>query len=224
MSHSSRVRINVLSLRQKSLSYSEIQKQTKVPKSTLSDWLSDEDWSIKIKNELTEKHLKNYKPNLIKAIKVMTENKNCRYKKYREEALIDYQKFKNDPLFSFGLGLYWGEGDKKSGNMVSVANTDPNLLNVIAKFYRKYLNLDENKLRIALFIYKDIDEKFAIKFWSRLLKVPKSQFIKTQVLESKAKLTKTKSKYGICSLYFSNTEFHIKIMEWIRLLSLDMRV
>ena len=108
--------------------------------------------------------------------------------------------------------------------MVAVANTDPNLLNVVAKFYRKYLSLDESKLRIALFIYKDIDEKFAIKFWSKLLHVPKTQFIKTQVLESKARLTKTKSKYGICSLYFSNTEFHIKIMEWIRLLSLDMRV
>lgn len=57
-----------------------------------------------------------------------------------------------------------------------------------------------------------------------LTKVPKSQFIKVQILESRAKLTNAKSKYGICCLYFSKTEFHIKIDEWIRLLSLDLRV
>ncbi|AKM83518.1 hypothetical protein A2422_01450 [Candidatus Woesebacteria bacterium RIFOXYC1_FULL_31_51] len=224
MSYSTDIKEKIYSLRQKSLSYSKIQKLTKIPKSTLSDWLSDEDWSIKIKNNLTEKHLKNYKPNLIKALKVMAKMKDDRYRKYRAEALIDYKKFKNDPLFIFGLGLYWGEGDKKSGNMVAVTNSDPNILSVIAKFYRKYLSLDESKLGIKLFIYKDINIDFAIDFWSKLLKIPRNQFIKVQILESRAKLTKTKLKYGICTLYCSNTEFHIKIREWIRLLSLDMRV
>ena len=57
----------------------------------MSDWLSEKDWSIKIKNNLTEKHLINYKPNLIKAIKVMTENKENRYENYRKEALLDFQ-------------------------------------------------------------------------------------------------------------------------------------
>jgi len=222
MSHSSGTKNKVYLLRQKSLSYSEIQKLTKIPKSTLSDWLSDEDWSIKVKNHLTEKHLKNYKLNLIKAIEVMTAKKEERYKRYRTEASIDYKKFKKDPLFCFGLGLYWGEGDKKSGNMVAVTNTDPNILRVIAKFYRKYLRIDESKFRIALFIYEDINANFAINFWSNLLNIPQAQFIKVQVLESRSKRTKTKSKYGICTLYCSNTEFHIKIMEWIRLLSLDV--
>lgn len=222
MSHSSGTKNKVYVLRQKSLSYSEIQKLTKIPKSTLSDWLSDEDWSIKIKNHLTEKHLKNYKLNLIKAIEVMTAKKEERYKRYRTEALIYYKKFKKDPLFCFGLGLYWGEGDKKSGNMVAVTNSDPNILLVVAKFYRKYLQIDEGKFGIKLFIYNDININFAINFWSKLLNVPKKQFIKVQILESRSKLTKTKLKYGICTLYFSNTEFHIKIMEWIRLLSLDL--
>ncbi len=220
MSHLRSERNKVYSLRRKNFSYLEIQKITNIPKSTLSDWLSDEEWSIKIKSKLSEK----YKLNLIKANKVITLNKNIRHNRFKKEAIEDYIKFKNDPLFSFGLGLYWGEGDKKSGNIVAVTNTDPNMLIVIANFYRKYLRLDETKLRVSLFIYKDINEKFAINFWSKLLHVPKSQFIKVKVLESRSKLTKTKLKYGICTLYFSNTEFHIKIREWIRLLSLDLRV
>lgn len=214
----------VLLLRSRKKSYSEINKLTKIPKSTLSDWLSDEDWSIKIKDELADKHLINYKPNLLKSMKILAEKKKLRHVKFCKEAFVTYNKFKNDPLFSFGLGLYWGEGDKKSGNSVAVTNTDPNMLRVIASFFRKYFSVDESKLRVRLFVYKDIDVSSAKKFWSELLQVPQNQFIKIQVLESKAKLTKTKSKYGICSLYCSNTEFHIKIMEWIRLLSLDMRV
>lgn len=220
MSHLRSERDRVYSLRRKNFSYLEIQKITNIPKSTLSDWLSDEEWSIKIKSKLSEK----YKLNLIKANKVITLNKNIRHNRFKKEAIEDYIKFKNDPLFSFGLGLYWGEGDKKSGNIVAVTNTDPNMLVVMANFYRKYLRLDETKIRVSLFIYKDINQKFAINFWSKLLHVPKSQFIKVKVLESRSKLTKTKLKYGICTLYFSNTEFHIKIREWIRLLSLDLRV
>lgn len=224
MTHSSLEIERVKNLRLKSFSYSKIQKITKISKSTLSDWLSDEDWSIKIKNNLIEKNLIDYKPNLIKSLKVIEKKKKERYDKFHKEALLDYFRFKKDTLFSFALGLYWGEGDKKSGSCVAVTNTDPNLLKVVAMFYRKYLKLDESKLRISLFIYKDIDTNFAIKFWSKLLKVPRKQFIKVKILESRSRLTKTKLKYGICTLYFSNTEFHIKIREWIRLLSLDMRV
>lgn len=224
MAHSILEIERVKNLRRKSFSYSQIQGLTKISKSTLSDWLSDEDWSIKIKNNLIERNSLDCKPNLIKALEVMAKKKKERYSRFYKEALSDYSMFKSDPLFSFALGLYWGEGDKKSGSCVAVTNTDPNLLKVVALFYRKYLKLDESKLRISLFIYKDIDINFAIKFWSKLLKVPIKQFIKVKILESRSRLTKTKLKYGICTLYFSNTEFHIKIREWIRLLSLDMRV
>ena len=224
MSHPCYVKEKVYLLRQKSKSYSQIHKATKISKSTLSDWLSDEDWSIKIKDNLTKKYSFKHKPNIEKALRVMAQKMKVRHDNFRKEALRDYFRFKDEPLFLFGLGLYWGEGDKKSGNMVAVTNSDPNILRVVANFYRKYLNLDESKLGIKLFTYKDINMDSAIKFWSELLGVPRKQFIKVQTLESRARLTKTKLKYGICTLYCSNTEFHIKIMEWIRLLSLDTRV
>lgn len=224
MTHSLREKVNVFKLRKNEKSYSEIYKATNISKSTLSDWLAEKDWSIKIKSKLTDESLKNNKQNIVAAIKVIKAKKKSRHSRFKKEALAQYLKFKNDPLFTFSLGLYWGEGDKKSGESVAVTNTDPNMLRIISLFYRKYLNVDESKLRIALFLYKDINKDFAIDFWSQLLNVPRSQFIKIQILESRAKRTKTKSKYEICCLYFSNTEFHIKILEWIRLLCLEMRV
>lgn len=186
-----------MSLRKRGNSYTQIHKFTNVPKSTLSDWLSDEEWSIKVKRKL----IKNNKLNLIRAAEVLTRIRKARHEIFLKEAKIAYDKFKNDLLFTFGLGIYWGEGDKKSGNIVVVTNTDPNMLRVAALFYRRYLNLDESKLRISLFIYKDINIDFAMNFWSRFLKVPRSQFIKVKILKSRSRLTKTKSKYGICSLY-----------------------
>ena len=164
MSYASTERKNVYRLRRQLLSYSEINKITKIPKSTLSDWLSDEKWSIEIRNNLASQHLINYKSNLIKSLKIIKAKKYIRYAKFRKQALSEYIKYRNDPLFIFGLGLYWGEGDKKSVYSVAITNSDSDILYVSAKFFRKYLCINENNFRIRLFIYEVINLEFAINF------------------------------------------------------------
>ncbi len=222
MSHTHDEYNEVLKLRHKNKSYSQIQKITKISKSTLSDWLSDVEWSVKIKQNLTTYHSKNYKLNVSKSIEARTKLKILRDNIYIEEAKELYGIYKHEALFNLGLGLYWGEGNKKTGWSVGVTNTDPNLLRIIVKFFRKYIRINNGKLRIHLFLYSDINEQTAVNFWSSFLEIPKTQFIKSQQLESRAKLTKTKSKYGVCSLYFTSTEFHIKIMHWLKLASLNI--
>ncbi len=220
MARSFIIRNRVNFLRKQKKSYSEINKITGISKSTISDWLSEKDWSIEIKNKLSQKT----RLNILKANEVRLAQKILRDKKYIKDAQKEYEILKYDPLFLYGLGIYWGEGDKKDRNRVAVTNTDPNMLRIVAKFYRNCLKIEEDKLRVALFLYGDIDVDTAIKFWSDLLSINPKQFIKTQILQSRARLTKTKSKYGICTFYCSNTEQSIKILEWIRLLSLDLRV
>ncbi len=220
MSRSSVYKEKVDLLRRQNKSYDEISKETGIAKSTLSDWLSSKDWSIKIKEELS----KTTKLNILRANEVRLAQKKMRDKKHIEDARKEYKILKHSQLFVYGLGIYWGEGDKKDRNRVAITNTDPNMLRIVAKFYRNCLKIEEDKLRVELFLYDDINVATAINFWSDLLSIDTNQFIKTQILKSRAKLTKTKSKYGICTIYFSNTERSIKILEWIRLLSLDLRV
>ncbi len=220
MTRSSIVHNKVIFLRKKQKSYNEINKITGISKSTISDWLSEKDWSVKIKNDLSKKT----RLNILKANEVRLAQKILRDKRYIYEAQKEYKIMKYNPLFLYGLGIYWGEGDKKDRHRVAITNTDPNMLRVAVNFYRNCLRIEEDKLRVALFLYNDININTAVKFWSDLLSVNPKQFIKTQILQSRAKLTKTKSKYGICTLYCSNTEQSIKILEWIRLLSLDLRV
>lgn len=212
-----------LSLRLEGKSYSQISTLANIPKSTLSSWFSDKEWSKKIKYNLTKANLSKRNKGLILARKTKMINVLKRHSVYRNRASKEFKTLKQDPIFLAGLCLYWGEGNKASPSVVSIANTDPNLLKLEAYFFRNYLRVPEDKLRVGLFLYQDIEEKNAEDFWSRVLKIPSRQFIKTQILKSSSKLTRRKSKHGICSVYFSNTEFSIKIREWIRLLSLEVR-
>jgi len=75
---------------------------------------------------------------------------------------------------------------------------------IVANFYRQCLGILDSNLRIGLFIYEDIDQETVIKFWSEKLNIPRSQFIKVQILKSRSRLTKNKSKYGMQPLLFKH--------------------
>ena len=208
-------------LRKQRKSYLNISNELNIPKSTISNWFSKKSWSSEIKSDLNCLRLKVAKKNLLAANIARSENQLRKRNKYLIEAKFEFDKLIKNPLFLVGLGIYWGEGDKTNNGRVAVINTDPELLKIMVNFYRKCLKISNSDLRIGLFIYEDINKEKTIKFWSDILKIPRQQFIKIQILKSRSKLTKNKSKFGICSLYFSSTEFSVKIHEWIRLLSVN---
>lgn len=213
----------VLKLRKSGKSYSQISKNLNIPKSTISNWLFGKKWSETIKMQLVEKsRLKNsnylIKFNALKHISTLK-----RHNKYKNQARKEYSKLKQNKLFLIGLSVYWGEGEKTDSGRVSLVNSDERMLKVIINFYRKILKVPEEKLRAALFIYKDINEYKAKKYWSKILNLSKENFVKTQILPSRSRLTHNKVTHGMCNIYFSNTETNVKIREWISLLANDMR-
>lgn len=212
------LRENAIILRKKGFSYLQISNNLSIPKSTLSSWFSKLKWSMEIKNKLISNQLCN--PNkLLKANLARKKLTEYRHKAIIELSKTEFNNLKNDPLFLVGISLYWGEGEKTDSGRVSIINTDPTMILIMANFYRKCLEVEEKKLRVGLFIYEDLDQKIVTNYWSNILNIPTNQFIKTQILKSRSRLTTRKSKYGICSLYFSNTAISIKIRQWIRYLS-----
>ncbi|OGM08339.1 hypothetical protein A2159_03325 [Candidatus Woesebacteria bacterium RBG_13_34_9] len=121
------------------------------------------------------------------------------------------------------MSIYWGEGNKSDKGLVSVSNTDAELIQITSKFYKECLGISKERLRIGLFVYQDLDISKTKHYWSKKLNILLNQFIKVQILKSRSELTKHKSIYGICNLYFSSTEYSIKIKEWIKLLGIKMR-
>src|SRR3989344_4841129 len=81
-----------------------------------------------------------------------------RHNLYIKDAKDQYLTLKSNPLFIAGLCLYWGEGRKSNSGLVSVINTDENIMRIMMRFYIEVLKVPISKLRGALFIYSDIDE------------------------------------------------------------------
>ncbi|MBU4377020.1 MAG: hypothetical protein KKD29_06030 [Candidatus Omnitrophica bacterium] len=147
----------------------------------------------------------------------------------RNQAELLFEKYKDDPLFVAGVMLYWAEGtriSKSSTNrkyQLALTNSNPELLEVYCNFLRKYFGDIELNLRMALYIYQDIDELSTKSFWSARLRVPLDQFIKTQILPSRAVLTKNKLSHGICCLYLNGKDYCLRMETWIKNISDYMR-
>ena len=190
----------------------------------MSLWFSKQKWSAHVKEQLNDTYKKINATRLIQMNRAKRLKKIERHERYRVEARLDYTRLKSNLLFIAGISIYWGEGEKSDNGRVSVINTDPEMIQVMAAFYRKILHISDVRLRGALFIYKDIDVNASLDYWSNTTKIPITQFIKTQVIPSRSHHTKRKTLYGICNIYFSSTEINIKMREWIKLVSSQMRV
>ncbi len=119
-------------------------------------------------------------------------------------------------LMGLGIGLYWGEGNKANKSSVKLGNTDPDLILCFVYFLKKIYNIKENKLKFGLQIFSDIDPKVALKFWQTKLDVKEDQFQKPVVSKVRGKGTyKTKSTYGVLTVYFNNVKLRNLIIQEI---------
>lgn len=110
-------------------------------------------------------------------------------------------------LRGLGLGLYWGEGNKRNKNSIKLGNTDPSLVKKFLEFLDKIYAVDKRRLRFGLQIFSDINPKLAYSFWTGQLKFPKKQFYKTIVTPARSVGTyRQKNKYGVLTVYFHNTK------------------
>mgnify|MGYP001573687061 CR=1 FL=1 len=120
-----------------------------------------------------------------------------------------------------GVMLYWGEGTK-SGNCVTLSNSNPKMVTLFLKFLRCVCNVSENRLRALLHIYSDHNEEEVKIFWSHITKIPTSQFSKTFVHKKQGGTYKKNSEYGTISLRYSDKKLLEIINGWIKEFSDDL--
>ncbi|MBP6924174.1 MAG: hypothetical protein KBB78_01255 [Candidatus Pacebacteria bacterium] len=122
-------------------------------------------------------------------------------------------------LYGLALGLYWGEGNKKSKTAVRIGNTDPDLLRYFLDFLIQMYRVDVSRLRYGLQIFTDIDPEKAKMFWCVKLNVSPMSFQKIIVTPSVKRGTYTqKSEYGVLTIHFSNTKIRDTIVDAIEAL------
>jgi hypothetical protein len=212
----------VIVLRKRGKTYSEIRKIYDIPKSTLSGWLRNLKVSPKIKKKIQErayrKWLKTNRLNAkIRAERAAKLREECKEKAFKEICkeikMLSYKDLK-----LIGLSLYLAEGGRKEKNQVRISNSDPFTIEAIMRFFREVCEISENKIKAKIHLYPQINHKRATLYWSKITKLPITQFTKPQIQISKAskgKRPRNTLPYGTLHLYITNTELTWKIKGWL---------
>jgi len=210
-------KIKAQNLREKGLSYTEIQKIINVPKSTLSSWCRDIFLNERQLNRLLENKLKGSERGRIIGAKKQQEKRLEQIKQMLFDGKREVGILSKRDRFIAGISLYVAEGTKKD-KVCCFANSDPVLIKFMSNWFREFCKVPENKFRGAIWLHEELDEKTAKKYWSNLAKIPLSQFHKTYIAENKIKSRKIRKnlhQYGVFSIRFSDAKIHRKIMGWI---------
>ena len=88
--------------------------------------------------------------------------------------------------------LYWAEGAKVDFNLT---NTDSDLVRVFIKSLKDVLGISNDRLRLNIRIYEDMDSEACVRFWLNQTKLTRANLSSVNVLTGK-KLGKL--KYGMC--------------------------
>ena len=121
--------------------------------------------------------------------------KNLKFEKEKKafvEAKKEIGKLSKKEKLLFLSALYWAEGNKKD---FMLSNTDPKLIKVFVEGLRNIFEIDDERLKISIRIYEDMDKEKCLTFWSSLIGVPKQKFQNVYILKGKKQ---GKLKFGMC--------------------------
>lgn len=111
-------------------------------------------------------------------------------------------------IYGLGLGLFWGEGNKRNKNSVRLGNTDPDLIRLFIIYLRSAYNIDIEKLNFSIQIFDDLDVDAVRNYWIQKLSVKPNQiYDKITISKSGRKGSyRNKNKNGVITVYFHNTK------------------
>jgi len=190
-----------IKLRKEGKSYHQIRQMVNVSKSTLSCWLRDMPLSqreMRALRDWNQIRIEHYR-------ETRTKTREVRLQSTYEQQKKLLLPFSNRDLFIAGLFLYWGEGSKTRASDLRVANTDPAIPKFFIHWVTRILKLDKTKIRVHLHLYRDMDIKKELAFWSHILNIPQSQFTKPYIKESASTtINRGTFGHGTCTIRVGN--------------------
>ena len=136
----------------------------------------------------------------------------------RNEAEDEIGELSPRDLMMFALALYAGEGAKTDGQ-VRFANTDPSLVRLFLGWLRSGFDIDEGRLRVALYLHADLDLHEAERFWSRATSIPLEQFTKPYRAVVDSTMRINRHRYGCATVKYSCSSTHRRVMALIQAVS-----
>ncbi len=207
------IREKAIKHRLEGMSFNQIKALLGVSKSTLSRWLQKYPLS---KNQM--RTLRDWNSVRIEKFRQTMElKKTKRLAKTYEKSRERWLPLSARELFLAGLFLYWGEGKKGFDSSVHLNNTDPNVVKFFIYWLVKVLKIPRKKIKIDLHLYQDMDIEREIVFWSRVLRMPRSQFAKPYIKSSQMiKVTHKGFHHGTCGIGIGDARLKEEIIMTIQ--------
>lgn len=211
------IKEKAINYRKEGYSYNMICEMLGINKSTVANWTSEIPYTPN--KEVVERiGAAKLKSALFRHTQRMYE-----VKEMKEIARKELGEISKRDLWFLGIGLYLGEGTKAHEH-VRIANSDPKIINIAIRWFKEVCGLRNENFNPVIHIYPDNDLEKTFNYWSKITRIPKKQFGKTQIDKRINKLTR-KNKilpYGtlhICVRTNGNKELgkrlHRRIMGWI---------
>jgi hypothetical protein len=162
-----------IKLRNEGKTFNEILEVVKVGKGTLSVWLKNVPIFKSYKAE--------YERKVSFPCRMAADAMRNKWEKKRLEEDLNYNPPLNDPFFMLGLGIYMGEGSKFSPSLTSLSNSDPEIIKIFKKWIEKYFWEKNFYWRASVHIYDELNIEKDVKWWSEIIGLSISNFIKTQI-------------------------------------------
>lgn len=167
-----------IELRKKGFTYKDIMREISVSKSLLSGWFRFLELSKEETEQLRERARMN-RDNGNSRAAISNRNKRIeRENLVKKEAETVFEKFKEDPKFILGIGLYWAEGSKRTTSF-QFMNSDPKMIKFMVFWLKKYFQVTEDKIFLRVHTHADFKLEKYEEFWQNETKLPALQFKKT---------------------------------------------
>lgn len=210
-----------IKLRLAGKSYGEIAKTLGVSKGSLSLWFKNLKLSKATQKLLEGKMRIAREHNLFENNRRRTQTIKIENQQIKQAALNEIKSLSKYELLLIGTALYWAEGWKKEiqgrGHYLSFANSDPGMIALYLRFLREVIQISEEKFRPNIHIYPNINILSAIKFWSKITKIPKQRFHTTTQISraSKGKRPRNSLPYGTLKIDVSGRQKFYQVKGWI---------
>ena len=117
-------------------------------------------------------------------------------------------------LFCLAIGLYIGEGKKKTHGEVAIANTNPQVIRTFMRFLQEICGVEPSQMVAGINVYDDVDLEQVQGYWEAVTGLPRAQFHKPVVRRSRGGTHLEKSAYGTVTVGFYSTKLQAIILCW----------
>ena len=211
----------IIALRRRGLSYSEIKSRFPASKSTLSLWLKHVKIPETQRRELRRRSMRG----LLKGAEEKKARRIAETSVIHSSAMQDIKTISKKELWLMGIVIYWACGLQEKENRASLgarfSNSDPFIIKFFLEWLIRIGNIKKREVAFDLYLHESRkgmrDE--VISYWAEITGFPRTYFSHVYFQKNKIKRKQTlrKSNYGLMRIRVKASSLLVRqIAGWIK--------